>query len=1221
MKNDIIKGGRGLNSADVINRQSTDINKDSVEETQKRSVRTSGFSERLINDSDENSADLQSLTQPCDTVKISDGSGRIRLDDVQNTPSDISDRNVYHSGDDAEGEREIIRPAENTGSFYHTSVNVEESINGGGTEAYPTSSESPDYTYADYGYEDYSVPTFREETPDSVRNAINCKSIRGSIRSAENDCHKAAVRAVGDGTVLDKGSGLSDKVTEGNSKNKFKSFTDKQSKKSRIKNVQDKNVGKNDIPKAEYKGFESSVIDYGDSIKDEPGLADTVISPVKDFSACEGNIKKNLHEKAYVGKNDIPKAEYKGFESSVIDYGDSVKDEPGLADTVISSLRDFSVYEGNVKKNLREKTNAEKNDISSDERKDFKASEIETAEVQENTSEKHTDYSAMVNDDNKYADSVLETKETVNEEHGHSDMVKTKDDITDRTSGDSDTIKPNGKKSSKNKDRYSKKDGTGITSAVKEYATDTLISEMINSEDMGVQAAGIAAAATVQLNKAVKGKLRRNKAKRSDTKSIRKAYGIKEASKKVPTSVLSNKGSSADGIVGMGGGVASRVIRNKISEAGDDDMGFKAVDNVIKGVDTAKTVKNTTKAVINTGKRGVKTAVSAPKKAAKGMKKLKHNVEKARKMARMSAKAAKAAGRTAKAAGKAAMTTIKVTAAAIKAVVTAVVAAVQSLIAAAPVIGVCVVIVVIIAAIIAFIAAVSLKSEDSELTKTWEYITELDCKFSHEYMEKWAGFPFDAEGVCESMADDPDIRIKRVFKINGIQTGSGNIPYRSDIDAWLLYLDCKYEDYTLSEVKDEIDELYSEVNSLSFETDTYTESVGEGEDARALLIYELTINANIKNFRTYIDSNKDTLFTPSQREMYNAITEVGQYVTRADFANPFGEDTILFSSRRYGNDIIPENVYGEDGFYLGMTPSSYLSLLERHGIDLSAGDEFADLLNTYTIEMHKGLDLKAASGADVYAPIGGEITVSGNSVKIEGSKKRLTVRGISSTALSNGQIVRKGDKIGITGDDGYICLEYEVKDGLTYTNQNPAFYLGNVTYEITGSFSDADTPIDLSMYEISDELKGTARSVVEAALAMVGAGGYSGACAKVASTIYQNAGLGYHGGNGNDFSRANRLVVDGGHVDYTKIPVGAYIGIKYGTGSAGYLYGHVGIYVGVIGGVPYVVEGGGATVALTPLDHFYDYYVTSNPNSVYGNEIGWNITSTGGSVSPLYFEH
>ncbi|MCD7854440.1 MAG: hypothetical protein LUG66_02350 [Clostridiales bacterium] len=155
---------------------------------------------------------------------------------------------------------------------------------------------------------------------------------------------------------------------------------------------------------------------------------------------------------------------------------------------------------------------------------------------------------------------------------------------------------------------------------------------------------------------------------------------------------------------------------------------------------------------------------------------------------------------------------------------------------------------------------------------------------------------------------------------------------------------------------------------------------------------------------------------------------------------------------------------------------------------------------------------------------------------------------------------------------------------------------------------------------ISSELTGTARAVVEAALSMVGSTGYTNSCAKAVSTIYEMAGLGYHGGNGNDFSRANKLSVTDGHVDYTQIPVGSYIGIKYGTGNAGYLYGHVAVYVGLIDGVPSVVQGGSDAITITSLDHYYEYFITNNPNSVYGNDIGWNITSTNGSVSPLYFE-
>ncbi|MCC8015631.1 MAG: CHAP domain-containing protein [Eubacterium sp.] len=182
-----------------------------------------------------------------------------------------------------------------------------------------------------------------------------------------------------------------------------------------------------------------------------------------------------------------------------------------------------------------------------------------------------------------------------------------------------------------------------------------------------------------------------------------------------------------------------------------------------------------------------------------------------------------------------------------------------------------------------------------------------------------------------------------------------------------------------------------------------------------------------------------------------------------------------------------------------------------------------------------------------------------------------------------------------------------------------------VTYNTSAALS-SSTGTSLSGYTgtaiaaTASSLSGTAASVKGIALRMVGNSGYYGKCAALVSTVYSRAGLGYHGGNGNSFSRAHALVITNGSVDYRKIPVGAYIGVKYGTGDAGKTYGHVGIYVGLSGGTAYVVEGGGSTVKKTPLDSFYNTYYKNNANSKYGNEIGWDITSTNGSVTPIYYE-
>ena len=53
MKNDIIKGGRDGDSTKVLNKQSAEINRESVEETQKRAVSGATSSQRILNKNSE----------------------------------------------------------------------------------------------------------------------------------------------------------------------------------------------------------------------------------------------------------------------------------------------------------------------------------------------------------------------------------------------------------------------------------------------------------------------------------------------------------------------------------------------------------------------------------------------------------------------------------------------------------------------------------------------------------------------------------------------------------------------------------------------------------------------------------------------------------------------------------------------------------------------------------------------------------------------------------------------------------------------------------------------------------------------------------------------------------------------------------------------------------------------------------------------------------------
>lgn len=87
-------------------------------------------------------------------------------------------------------------------------------------------------------------------------------------------------------------------------------------------------------------------------------------------------------------------------------------------------------------------------------------------------------------------------------------------------------------------------------------------------------------------------------------------------------------------------------------------------------------------------------------------------------------------------------------------------------------------------------------------------------------------------------------------------------------------------------------------------------------------------------------------------------------------------------------------------------------------------------------------------------------------------------------------------------------------------------------------------------------------------------------CAAFVKCAYNEAGLGYIGGNAKDLPHPNAIQFnDDGTVNYSKIPVGAII-VSKGVPVDGVDYGHVCLYVGN----GYVIEAGGDKVQKTPID-------------------------------------
>ena len=110
--------------------------------------------------------------------------------------------------------------------------------------------------------------------------------------------------------------------------------------------------------------------------------------------------------------------------------------------------------------------------------------------------------------------------------------------------------------------------------------------------------------------------------------------------------------------------------------------------------------------------------------------------------------------------------------------------------------------------------------------------------------------------------------------------------------------------------------------------------------------------------------------------------------------------------------------------------------------------------------MHNGIDLVGETDINVYAPCDGIIGAStivsnksdrtwewGNFVRIdtEDKKHSIFLCHLKSRAVTVGQKVKKGDKVGVMGNTGYSFgahTHFEVRKYGTSTKENPADFIG-----------------------------------------------------------------------------------------------------------------------------------------------------------------------------------
>ena len=129
----------------------------------------------------------------------------------------------------------------------------------------------------------------------------------------------------------------------------------------------------------------------------------------------------------------------------------------------------------------------------------------------------------------------------------------------------------------------------------------------------------------------------------------------------------------------------------------------------------------------------------------------------------------------------------------------------------------------------------------------------------------------------------------------------------TDADLLLAYLDCKYDDYTFSDVRSEIDSLHAALHSLRLEEYTTSSTTTDSEGNEVT-----THTTHLDQYLTtepaleYITDHKDTLLSADQVERLEALGEVGIYTMRQELASPFvGIDWSSGLTSRFGWRIHP----------------------------------------------------------------------------------------------------------------------------------------------------------------------------------------------------------------------------------------------------------------------------------------------------------------------------
>lgn len=318
-----------------------------------------------------------------------------------------------------------------------------------------------------------------------------------------------------------------------------------------------------------------------------------------------------------------------------------------------------------------------------------------------------------------------------------------------------------------------------------------------------------------------------------------------------------------------------------------------------------------------------------------------------------------------------------------------------------------------VSSVTSLIPSLSLKSDDIELTKTYNYITELDTDKTLE---------------VKKLAKEKVAGVETKVLLNGQEISTDNLEFVTDFDKVLAYFDVKYGDYAFNSfinglfggknVKDEITNLHDKLihvekkpKTKTVEQEiTTTDSKGNTVTKKETkTIKTLDIAIKLTGFDELVD--KEKLLSKDDKEQLKASEEVGAYTPRITMKNPIKDAKQVTVTDRY-------------------------AYRERNA----------------TKDFKHSIDIQEEAKKPLIAVFAGTVTDSSDSsLTVESKKKRVTYQNITTPKVKKGDTVTNGQEIAI--NQNTLQLSYEQKIKGKWEELNPAFYLPDVKYMYQTSYS------------------------------------------------------------------------------------------------------------------------------------------------------------------------